>query len=113
MSKLPSSVRIGSQVWDVSEQKRKHSSDDGHYGFTNPKDNTIVIDSDLPLSMKRTTLVHELLHAIKVTFGGSFQPAKSTEFIEWEHYFIGLYEEPITMIIRDNPELMEFLLADD
>jgi hypothetical protein len=112
-SKLPSKIRLGSQVWDVSVQKRKHASDDGHYGFTNAKDNTIVLDAELPESMLRTTLLHELLHAIGVTFGGSFKPAKATDYLDWEHYWIGLYEEPLVMLLRDNPELVGFLLADD
>jgi hypothetical protein len=63
--------------------------------------------------MKRVTLFHELLHAIKITFGGSFQPGKATSFDEFEHYFIGLYEEPVILMLQDNPELVEFLLAND
>lgn len=110
--KLPSNVRIGSQVWEISEQKRKHASDDEHYGFTNAKDNTIVLDADLQLSMKRTTLVHEILHAIGITFGGSFKPAKNTDYADMEHYWIGIYEEPLVMVLRDNPQLVEFLTND-
>jgi hypothetical protein len=63
--------------------------------------------------MKRVTLFHELLHAIKITFGGSYQPGKGTSFEEFEHYFIGLYEEPVILMLQDNPELLEFLLAND
>ena len=111
MTKLPSKVKIGSIVWEVSEQKRKHAADD-HYGFTNYKDATIIIDADLPVAMKRTTLIHEIMHAILSTFGGSFKPSKSTEFADWEHYFIGLYEEPMIMVLRDNPELVEYLLGE-
>ena len=108
MVKMPSSVRIGSQLWEISEQKRKHSSD-GHYGFTQQKDNTIVIDAELSVSMKRVTLFHELLHAVRITFGGSFVPGKGTSYEDWEHYFIGLYEEPVVMLLRDNPDLLAFL----
>lgn len=112
MRKLPSSVRIGSQVWSVSEVKRKNQPDGEHYGFTNDKDASITIDSELPLGLKRVTLLHEILHAIRFTFGGSFSPSKNTSFEEWEHYWIGLYEEPLVMVLRDNPELVEFLLND-
>jgi hypothetical protein len=97
----------------VSEQKRKHSSDEGHYGFTNHKDCTIVIDAELTEQMKRTTLVHEILHAITITFGGSFKPAKNTDYLDWEHFFIGIYEEPLVMVLRDNPELVAYLLHKD
>jgi hypothetical protein len=111
--KLPKSVKIGTQVWEITEQKRKHSVTNDHFGFTSPTNNTIVLDSEQVLSMKRVTLFHELLHAIKITFGGSYQPSKATSFEEFEHYFIGLYEEPVVLMFRDNPELVEFLLAND
>jgi len=106
--KMPTKVKIGSQVWDITEQKRKHSSDE-HYGFTTDKDLSIVIDSEMPLSVKRTTLFHELLHAIRFTFGGSYIPAKGTGYLDLEHYFIGLYEEPVVAMLRDNPDLVAFL----
>lgn len=107
--KLPVRVVLGSQVWEISEQKRRHASDPNHFGFTAQKDNTIVIDAELPPSMKRTTLFHELLHAIRVTFGGSFVPGKGTDFYEWEHFWIGMYEEPVVMMLRDNPDLVAYL----
>lgn len=108
---LPKKVRIGSQIWEISEHKRKHAMEN-HYGVTNSKDNTIVIDAELSESMKRTTLFHELLHAIRVTFGGSLLPNKWADFHEAEHYWIGLYEEPVVAMLRDNPELVAFLNDD-
>jgi hypothetical protein len=113
--KLPAKIKIGSQVWEVVEQKRKHSSEflDGTYGYTIDKDNTIVIDAEMAPSIKRVTLFHELLHAIRFIFGGSFKPGKTTTFDEWEHYFIGLYEEPVLMVLKDNPELLAYLMSDE
>ena len=110
--KMPKSVKIGSQVWEITEQKRKHNSDfqEGTYGFTMDKNNTIVLDIEMADSIKRVTLFHELLHAIRFTYGGSFVPHKSTTYTEWEHYFIGLYEEPVVSMFRDNPELVAFLV---
>lgn len=110
--KLPTQVKIGSQVWQISEQKRKHSADPEHYGFTVSKDLTIILDAEMPESIKRVTLFHELLHAVRFTFGGSFSPHKSTSFDDWEHYWIGLYEEPVVAMLRDNPDLVEYLLND-
>jgi hypothetical protein len=109
--RLPSSIKIGSQFWTVSEQKRKHSADPDHYGFTNDKDLSIVIDAEMPDSLKRTTLLHEILHAIRFTFGGSFAGLKGASFTDLEHYFIGLYEEPLMTLLRENPELSDYLLA--
>jgi Zn-dependent peptidase ImmA (M78 family) len=106
--KMPKSVKIASQVWEISEQKRKHAMDN-HYGVTNSKDNSIVIDAELAESMKRTTLFHELLHAIRITHGGSLSPNKWTDYTEAEHYWIGLYEEPVVAMLRHNPELVAYL----
>lgn len=110
--RMPKSVKIGSQVWEITEQKRKHSADLGHYGFTSPKDNSIVIDAEQSESMKRTTLFHELLHAIGITFGGSFQPSNKISFEEMEHFWIGRFEEPVVAMLRDNPELVGYLIND-
>lgn len=112
---MPKTVKIGSQVWEISEQKRKHNAEflDGTYGYTIDKDNTIIIDAEMANSVKRVTLFHEILHAVRFIFGGSFKPGKSTTYEEWEHYFIGLYEEPMLMVLRDNPELLAFLLSND
>lgn len=110
---LPKQIKIGSHNWSVTEVKRKNQPDDEHYGFTSSKDGSITIDSDMPESIKRVTLLHEILHAIRFTFGGSYTPPKATTYEEWEHYFIGLYEEPLSLIIRENPELMEYLLSND
>lgn len=110
---LPAHVKIGTHNWSVTEVKRKNQPDGEHYGFTNDKDASITIDSEMPESIKRVTLVHEILHAIRFTFGGSYSPPKGTTYEEWEHYFIGMYEEPLTMVLRDNPELMKYLLAND
>ena len=110
---MPKSIKIGTQVWEVSEQKRKHNSDfhEGTYGYTIDKDNTIVLDVEMPLSRKRTTLLHELLHAIRFTYGGVTTPNKGASFGDWEHYFIGLYEEPLITVLQENPELTDFLLG--
>lgn len=107
--KMPSKIKLGSQTWEVLEQARKTAYDDDVYGFTNDKEYVIVVDAGLPLGVKRTTLLHELLHAVRFTFGGSFAPGPKTSYTDMEHYWIGLYEEPLVMLLRDNPELVAFL----
>lgn len=111
-SVLPKIVMIGTQAWEIVEHKRRHDSEltDGSYGYTIDRDNVIVLDIEMSIGMKRVTLFHELLHAIRFIYGGSFRPKKDTTFEEWEHYWVGLYEEPIMLMMRNNPELMAFLL---
>jgi Zn-dependent peptidase ImmA (M78 family) len=112
-SKIPKTVRVGTQTWEIIEQKRKHSSEfqEGTYGYTIDRDNTIIIDSEMPIGMKRVTLFHELLHAIRFIYGGSYKPKKDTSYEEWEHYWIGIYEEPVILMLHNNPELVAFLLS--
>lgn len=110
---FPAKVKIGSQIWEISEQKRKHSVTNNHFGFTSTSNNVIVLDSEQAPSMKRVTLFHELLHAIKITFGGSYEPSSKTPFDELEHFFIGLYEEPVVLMLRDNPQLVAYLTGED
>jgi Zn-dependent peptidase ImmA (M78 family) len=114
-STIPKNVIIGTQVVEIVEHKRKHDSEltDGSYGYTMDRDNVIVLDAEMPLGMKRVTLFHELLHVIRFIYGGSFRPRKDTTYEEWEHYWVGLYEEPVLLMMRSNPDLVAFLLAVD
>lgn len=114
-SSIPKIVMIGTQAYEIVEHKRKHDSEltDGSYGYTIDRDNTIVIDGEMPIGMKRVTLFHELLHAIRYIYGGSYRPRKDTTYEEWEHYWVGLYEEPFMLMMRNNPEVVAFFLAVD
>lgn len=113
--KIPNKIKVGTQTFEVVEKKRKHDvdiRDNGTYGYCIDKDNTIIIDIEMPLSMKRVTLFHEIFHAIRFVYGGSHKPnGKTTSYEEWEHYWIGLYEEPYIQVFRDNPDLVTFLTS--
>lgn len=108
--KPPASVRIGPQVFEI--QFRSNATDgmlnDGSYGYTLDQGNLIVISKDVSLSKQKVTLMHEILHAIRMVFEGVSPPKKNSEYEEWEHYFIGIYENAILMIMNDNEDLMEW-----
>ncbi len=106
-------VKIGTQVWEIIERSSKKDSElnEGTYGYTMDKYNQIIIDIDLPESRKRTTVLHELLHAIRFTYGGATTPTKGTSYTDWEHHFIALWEEPLVTVLQENPELVKFLLG--
>ncbi|NBW57115.1 hypothetical protein EBR43_04890 [bacterium] len=109
---IPAQIKIGTQVFDVILRDRKDDGmlNDSTFGYTLGAENLIVIDSSLKFSKQRTTLVHEILHAIYSVFDNSVKPTKKDDFEIWEHYFIGLYEEPIIMVLKDNPELLVYIL---
>jgi Zn-dependent peptidase ImmA (M78 family) len=110
----PKRVRIGPEIFDI--EFRTTASDgmlnDGSYGYTLDLGNLIVISKDISLSKQRVTLMHEILHAARMVFEGT-PPKKNAEYEEWEHYFIGVYETTILMIMSDNKELMEWFNEDN
>jgi Zn-dependent peptidase ImmA (M78 family) len=117
--KMPTKVKIGTQSWTVIE--RSSNMDDAlsssAYGYTLVRSSTIIIDADAPPSRKRQTLLHELLHAIRYSMGNSTIPATSDDESKttdaWEHYFIGIYEEGVLAILRDNPLVTAYLLSEE
>lgn len=121
MISVPKKIKIGAQVWDVIERSRTTDGmiHDDAYGYTLQKTNTIVLDKDCPISRKRQTLLHELFHAIRYSSGNSgIKPnmedvLPSDVIITWEHYFIGMYEDALLAVLRENPALANWLLAKD
>lgn len=108
--KLPKQIRVGSQYYRIVERAPEEDGMLGEsYAYTLVESNLIVFRKDLPLDRKRSILIHELLHALIFTFSRTDRVEKNDNFDEWEHYFIGLVQEPLTLLIRDNPELVEFL----
>ena len=110
MPKLPSQVLLGSQLWSVTEadSNTDPSLYENVFGYTLERSNRIVLDKDLPLSRKRQVFLHELLHAMRFTFGNPTLPVKG-DVSDWEHYFIAIYEEGVLLMLRDNPEVLEYL----
>lgn len=117
--KMPTNIQIGTQKWTIIERSSNidDSLSSSAYGYTLDRSSTIIIDVDATPSRKRQTLLHELLHAIRFSMGSPITPtpnddeSKTTE--AWEHYFIGMYEEGLLLTIRNNPELLEYLLSEE
>lgn len=114
---LPKKVKIGSQVYAIHERTVNEDAGltDSHaYTYTNG--NFIVVNKDLNYQLQRRYLMHELLHAIVFVFGQNDKPDKDerTDTNEnLEHWFIYLLQEPLVMLLRDNPTLVSFLLEKD
>lgn len=109
---LPKRVIIGTQVWAVVEHTSKEDGMlyEDNYGYTLERRNMIVIDKDASDSRKRQVLLHEILHAIRFTFFTGNKMAPKLNFEDTEHYFIGMYEETLLMVLKDNPGLVAYLL---
>lgn len=112
--KFPLTVKIGVQEFTVIERSRLEDGmlNDGTYGYTLDLDNLIVLDKDIPLSKKKVTLFHELMHATRMVWENDSKPKKGADFDEWEHYFIGVWENSILLLLRDNPKVQEWLMTE-
>lgn len=119
--KVPTKVKIGAQDWIIIERTAADDGmlDDASFGYTLNKTNTIVIDKNCPPSRKRQTLFHELFHAIRFSNGSSgikpnLEDVLPNEVIyTWEHYFIAMYEDTMLSMLRENPQLTDYLLSDE
>jgi hypothetical protein len=71
----------------------------------------IVIDKDASDTRKKQVVMHEVLHAIRFTFFTGNKMSSKLSFEDTEHYFIGMYEETLLMVFKDNPELLQYLTS--
>lgn len=112
---IPGKIRVGSQWFDVVERSRHDDGmlNDGTFGYTLDTENLIVIDADISRSRQQLTLWHELMHATRNVYDTSVVPKKSDNFETWEHFFIGIWEESLLVLLRDNPNLVGYLLSEE
>lgn len=114
MIKLPKTVKVGSQTYKIIERLQNVDATlGGAYAYTLVDENLIVMRQDLHIERKRSILIHELLHALIFTFSRSDRVERNDNYDDWEHHFITMIQEPLTMLLRDNPDLVDFLLDDD
>jgi hypothetical protein len=112
---IPPKVKVGSQWFTIVKRSRRLDGtlSDETFGYTLDMENLIVIDEDISHSRQQLTLWHELMHATRNVYDTSVVPKKSDSFDVWEHFFIGIWEESLLVLIRDNPKLLEYLLSEE
>ena len=115
MSKLPTSVLIGQRVFTIEEQIAfTDTYIDGNYGYVTFTSDRIVLRRDLTPSMRRSTLLHEVMHATRQVFAPNTPEPKTFENSrDMEHWYIGVWEESLLTVLRTNPDVAAFLLATD
>ncbi|CAB4128900.1 IrrE N-terminal-like domain containing protein [uncultured Caudovirales phage] len=108
---LPKTIKLGTQDWTIVEHTSKEDGMlyEDNYGYTLERRNMIVVDKDASDTRKRQVVMHEILHAIRFTFFTGNKMASKLSFEDTEHYFIGMYEETLLMVLKDNPELVAYL----
>lgn len=112
--KLPKSFKVGAERFTIVERSPAEDGmlNDGCYGYTLDSGNLIVLQRDIPITKKQVTLLHEILHAIRMVNDGILKPKKEDDYEEWEHYFIGLWDNSLLAVFKENPELTEWLTND-
>jgi len=109
---IPKTIRVGTQVFKIVS--RDPASDGMLHeavGYSLDDENLIVLSNRLSETKKKQTLLHEILHCLKFVFYAGHHPVNK-DLDTWEHFFINLYEEPLLMVLQDNPQLVKYLLGD-
>jgi Mlc titration factor MtfA (ptsG expression regulator) len=109
----PKSVKIGPQTYDIEYRDTNTDGmlNDGSQGYTLDQGNLIVVANDISMSKQKIVVMHEILHAMRMIFENGL-PEKDSDYEKWEHFFIGVYENAFVMFMRDNPELLDWLIAE-
>ena len=110
---IPKTIKIGTQLWSIEEHSSKEDGMlyEDNYGYTLERRNMIVVDKDSSDTRKKQVVMHEILHAIRFTFFSGSKMGSKLNFEDTEHYFIGMYEETLLMVLKDNPELLKYLTS--
>lgn len=105
----PNKVKIGPQTFRIEFRNPADDGmlNDGNVGYTLDSGNLIVVANNISLNKQQVTLMHEILHAMRMIFENGM-PKKNASYEKWEHFFIGVYENSLLMMIKDNPDLVEW-----
>lgn len=107
----PTSVKIAGQVFTVVERDSKDDGllGNGNYAYTLDAGNLIVLDAAMAFTKKQQTLIHEVMHVIRMVFDGKKKPDSSDTYEDWEHHFIGIFEGGMLGFLKDNPEVVAWI----
>lgn len=109
----PGSVKIGPQTFSIEYRDSNLDGmlNDGSHGYTLDQGNLIVIAAELSMSKQKIVLMHEVLHGMRMVFENGL-PDRDVDFERWEHFFIGVYENALIMFMRDNPDIIDWLMTE-
>lgn len=110
MTALPKQILMGPYMWTVAKSKqtwdaikRSGAGDDGCIGFCEAPALTIHIQPELPPSLERETLLHEILHAAAFTAGIHDERKHGEE--KWASHL----SPPLLDALRRTEGLLEYL----
>lgn len=101
---LPERLRLCGMTWACRASSARHKK--GTLGLTSYSDLKITI-FPAEKQVKREVLLHEVLHAIFVASGAL------VFFEEHEEEIVSILSPPLLVALRENPELVAFLLEEE
>jgi hypothetical protein len=114
-NKPPKTVMVGSIMYELIFSQEALDEEMRHLqqsllGTCIPTTQEIIISPKLGFDAMRAVIIHELLHAL-FTFSGFSNHVGLVEVPEsdLEEYVVGTLEHPLLALIRDNPELFQWL----
>lgn len=104
---VPIAIKVGATTYDVAVKKRLPEN---RYGDTRNGIASIRLNKVMTLGPTQDTLLHEVLHAV-VHVSGMQNVLEFSD--ESEEKMIRILTPWILGVIRDNPELIEYLTEGD
>ena len=118
---LPETVTIGTVTYRITQdpgewQTIEHQTQTkGYYGHTQHTEATIYLNPNAAPTVTRLTLWHEIFHCIDETALGDPDwralNGNPEDKAAAEETVIRMLEHPTLAVLRDNPDLVEYLVA--
>jgi Zn-dependent peptidase ImmA (M78 family) len=77
---IPATVQIGGLTFTIKEDSERFNAN-GHYGETVYSKQIIYIRADMNEEMKRTTLIHEILHCLMAVSGVTLEHKEEEQIV--------------------------------
>lgn len=116
--RIPRKVKIGVHTWRVKTGKRqalkfKLETDESTVGYCERRTLRIGLDTSVPKQIVRESMMHEVLHAVFACCGMPLDdpmPTFDDDKMQPEEFVVKLMSPVLLGVLRDNPELVAFLL---
>ena len=100
---IPGEIKVGPYVYTVTLHEALE--DDGLRGVSDTDLHYIRLNPKNPPALQRSTLLHECMHAVAASAGiGGGEKLQQEDFIT-------RVEAPLTSLLRDNADLVAYLIA--
>ena len=115
MTERPTDVRIGPFTWTIHVDDEmilaaEDAAGEGRFGITAPRTHRILVaTASRPEQAIRETVVHELLHAINVTY--SIKVPEYGDQGEKEETAVATLATPLLEVLQRNPMLLRWLVG--